>query len=120
MQADDNSMRGTRILNLICVLIALAFIALAVLNFLSEGSFFSTDSLFITLVWLMLAGLFLAVPGLDMMSRGVIRVPFRGRGAGKAGAAAAGDTGVTTDARGRTMPPDVRRMVADMKTKPKQ
>src|SRR5688572_11738276 len=118
MQSDDNSMRGTRILNLICVLIALAFVSLAVLNFFSEGSFLSTDSLFITLVWLMLAGLFLAVPGLDMMSRGVIRVPFRGRGAGKAGAAA--DTAGTTDARGRTMPPDVRRMVADMKTKQKQ
>lgn len=113
-------MRGTRILNLICVLIALAFVALAVLNYFSEGSFFSTDSLFITLVWLMLAGLFLAVPGLDMMARGAIPIPFRRRAAGKAGPGAGGDTPVTTDAKGRTMPPDVRRMVADMKTKPKQ
>src|SRR5688572_5055993 len=120
MQSDDNSMRGTRILNLICVLIALAFVALAVLNFFSEGSFLSTDSLFITLVWLMLAGLFLAVPGLDMMSRGVIRVPFRGRGSGKASPETGSGTPVTTDARGRTVPPDVRRMVADMKAKPKQ
>src|SRR4029453_10565361 len=106
MQSDDSSMRGTRILNLICVLIALAFVALAVLNFLSEGSFFSTDSLFITLVWLMLAGLFLAVPGFDMMSRGVIRIPFRGRGSGKAGTSGTGTgagTAGTTDARGRTM-----------------
>ena len=123
MQSDDSSMRGTRILNLICVLVALAFVGLAVLNFFSEGSFFSTDSLFITLVWLMLALLFLAVPALDMMSRGVIRIPFRGRGAGKAGTAGTGSgagTASTTDARGRTVPPDVRRMVADMKTKPKQ
>lgn len=120
MQSDDNSTRGTRILNLICVLIALAFVALVILNFLSEGSFLSTDSLFITLVWLMLAGLFLAVPALDMWSRGAIPIPFRRRAARASSPAAGGDRPVTTDAKGRTMPPDVRRMVADMKTREKQ
>lgn len=120
IQSDDNSMRGTRILNLICVLIALAFVALVVLNFLSEGSFFSTDSLFITLVWLMLAALFLSVPALDMWSRGVIRVPFRRRAAQAPVPASGENKPVTTDAKGRTIPPDVRRMVADMNTKQKQ
>ena len=105
-----------RILNLLCVLAALAFLGLAVLNFLSEGSFLSTDSLFITLVWGMLAMLFLSVPALDMFSRGVIRIPFVGRKA-KATAAPAGSGPVTTDAKGRPMPPDVRRMVSDMQSR---
>jgi hypothetical protein len=120
MQSEGNSTRGTKILNLICVLIALAFVALAVLNFLSEGSFFSTDSLFITLVWLMLAALFLSVPALDMWSRGVIPVPFRRRVQPAPVSDSGGTKTVTTDAKGRTMPPDVRRMVADMNTKQKQ
>lgn len=107
------------ILNVICVLVALAFVALAVLNFLSEGSFFSTDSLFITLVWLMLASLFLSVPALDMKARGVFPSPFRRRAAPASVPAPGGSKPVTTDAKGRTMPPDVRRMVADMNTKQK-
>ncbi|MDX6612453.1 MAG: hypothetical protein QOD75_1639 [Blastocatellia bacterium] len=105
-----------RILNLLCVLAALAFLALAVLNFLSEGNFLSTDSLFITLVWVMLAMLFLSVPALDMFSRGVIRVPFM-KGKGKPAVVSAGNAPVTTDAKGRPMPPDVRRMVSDMKSR---
>jgi hypothetical protein len=105
-----------RILNLLCVLAALAFLALAVLNFLSEGNFLSTDSLFITLVWAMLAMLFLSVPALDVFSRGVIKVPFVGRKA-TATPATAGNVPVATDAKGRPMPPDVRRMVSDMKSR---
>lgn len=105
-----------KILNLICVLAALAFLALAVLNFLSEGNFLSTDSLFITLVWAMLAMLFLSVPALDMMSRGTIKVPFIGRKAQPAAASGSSKTAVITDAKGRPMPPDVRRMVSDMKS----
>jgi hypothetical protein len=115
--AEAHSMGGEgRILNLICVVAALAFLGLAVLNFLSEGSFLSTDSLFITLVWGMLAMLFLAVPALDMTSRGVIRVPFIGKKPQPVSAASSGSTQVTTDAKGRPMPPDVRRMMSDMKS----
>jgi hypothetical protein len=120
VQSEGDSMgREGMLLNLICVLAALAFLALAVMNFLSEGNFLSTDSLFITLVWAMLAMLFLAVPALDMMSRGVIRVPFIG-GKRPAKAAPNANAPVTTDAKGRPMPPDVRRMVSDMKSGQKQ
>lgn len=108
-----------RLLNLICLLAALGFVALAVLNYLSEGSFLSTDSLFITLVWVMLAALFLSVPAMDMKARGVIRMPTRRRG-GQPPVTAGINAPVTTDAKGRPMPPDVRRMVADMSSKPKQ
>ena len=114
-EADSRSGEG-RLLNLICVLAALAFVGLAVLNFFSEGSFLSTDSLFITLVWGLLAMLFLSVPLLDMYSRGIIKIPFVGRKA-KAASAPAGNAPVTTDAKGRPMPPDVRRMVSDMKSR---
>jgi hypothetical protein len=110
--------REGMLLNVICVLCAVAFVGLAIMNFFAEGSFRSTDSLFITLVWAMLAMLFLAVPVMDLTSRGVIKVPFVGRKA-KAQAPAAGSTSttaVTTDTKGRPMPPDVRRMVSDMKS----
>ena len=107
-----------RVLNLICVLAALAFVALAVLNYLSEGSFLATDSLFITLVWAMLAALFLSVPAMDMKARGVIRFPFRRRK--DQAASTPGGSAPVTDAKGRPMPPDVRRMVSDMSAKPKQ
>jgi hypothetical protein len=114
--------REGMLLNLICVLCAVAFVVLAVMNFLAEGSFFSTDSLFITLVWLMLAMLFLAVPGMDLLSRSVImnRFGFIKSRAPAPTAGATSTTVVTTDAKGRPMPPDVRRMVSDMKSGQKQ
>ena len=120
VQPEDKSMRREgKILNLICVLAALAFVALAVVNFLSEGSFRSTDTLFMFAVCATMALLFLSVPGLDMMSRGVIRIPFRGR-KNQAAPPFPGGTTPITDAKGRPMPPDVRRMVSDMSAKPKQ
>lgn len=109
----------TTVLNGICILVALGFLTLAVLNYLSEGSFLATDSLFITLVWMMLAALFLSVPAMDLKARGVIRIPFRRRGGGST-VPPGGNAPVTTDAKGRPMPPDVRRMVSDMSAKPKQ
>jgi len=119
VQAEGDSMkREGMVLNLICVLAALAFVALAVLNYLSEGSFLSTDSLFMFAVCATLAMLFLSVPALDMMSRGVIRFPSRRR-KGQA-TPPPGASAPITDAKGRPMPPDVRRMVSDMGAKPKQ
>ena len=119
VQSESKTMkREGKVLNLVCVLAALAFVALAVSNFFSEGSFLSTDSLFMFAVCATMALLFLSVPALDMMSRGVIRVPFRGRKSPLA--PPAGGSAPVTDAKGRPMPPDVRRMVSDMSAKPKQ
>lgn len=114
----DSMPREGKVLNLICVLAALAFVALAVLNYFSEGSFLSTDSLFMFAVCATLAALFLSVPALDMMSRGVIRFPSRRRKG--QGTPPPGGSAPITDAKGRPMPPDVRRMVSDMSAKPKQ
>lgn len=50
------------ILNAICLLFATGFIVMALSNVRRAGNFFSIDSLFITLVSLILAGIFLLIP----------------------------------------------------------
>jgi cytochrome c oxidase subunit IV len=66
------------ILNLICVLLAVGFLALAASNFTMAGSFLSIDSLFLTAVCLMLAGIFLISPALTLKERGLLKNPFKG------------------------------------------
>jgi cytochrome c oxidase subunit 4 len=50
------------ILNVICLLFAAGFLAMALSNVRWAGNFFSIDSLFITLVSLTLAGIFAVIP----------------------------------------------------------
>ncbi|MCA1850574.1 MAG: cytochrome C oxidase subunit IV family protein [Acidobacteria bacterium] len=69
---------GDLILNLICVLIALGFLALAASNFTIAGSFLTIDSLFLTAVSLLLAGVFLINPALTLRERGMLKNPFAG------------------------------------------
>jgi cytochrome c oxidase subunit 4 len=61
---------GEVILNVICVLLALAFLGLAASNFSLAGNFLSIDSLFFTLVCLMLAGIFLINPAWTLYEKG--------------------------------------------------
>ena len=72
------------LLNLICLLFALGFVALAVFSFFWAGTFLSIDSLFFTAVCLMVAGLFAIIPVSWLVSTGTLKLPFV-----KAGAAAA-------------------------------
>ena len=65
-----------KILNLLCLLIALAFLALAVWSALSSGDFFTTDNLFIIAVSLLMALLFAINPLLYLKSEGRLPVPF--------------------------------------------
>jgi hypothetical protein len=108
-----------RLLNLICVVGALVFVALAVLNALFSGDFLTTDNLFITMVCLVMALTFAANPLLYLKSEGRLPIPFQKRGALKA--AGAGQLPQSAppllDAKGRAVPPDVRSMVANMKQK---
>ena len=69
---------GDLILNIICVLIALGFLALAASNFTLAGSFLTIDSLFLTSVSLLLAGLFLINPVFTLKERGMLKNPFGG------------------------------------------
>lgn len=61
------------ILNAICLLFALGFLAMALSNVRWAGNFFSIDSLFITLVSLILAGIFLLIPLYWAYETGMLR-----------------------------------------------
>jgi cytochrome c oxidase subunit 4 len=69
------------ILNVVSLLIALGFIGLVISNVRMAGNFISIDSLFVTTVFLMLAGLFLISPAMWAYSHGYLKNPF-GAGAG--------------------------------------
>jgi len=74
--------REQSMLNLICLIGAALFIALVAYNLFASGSVISTDGLFFTVVPLVLALSFLAVPGMDMWKK---------RKAAKAAAAETGE-----------------------------
>lgn len=61
--------REQALLNLICLIAAALFLALVAYNLFAAGSVISTDGLFFTVVPLLLALSFLAVPGLDMWAK---------------------------------------------------
>jgi hypothetical protein len=118
-------MREERLLKLLCVVVAVGFFALIAYNILAGGSIISTDGLFFTVVPMVLALSFLMVPALGAVSA---RMQKRALAAGGSQPvlAAAGGGGATwvpgartiapalKDARGRALPPDVNRMVAEM------
>ena len=68
--------RQDLILNGVCLLFAAFFLFLALSNVRWAGSFFSIDSLFITLVTLILAGIFLVIPLLWAYENGVLKNLF--------------------------------------------
>jgi hypothetical protein len=105
-----------RILNLACVVIALAFLVLAVWSALTSGDFFTIDTMFIVVVSLVMALLFAINPLLYLKSQGRLPVPFMKRAIP---APAGGDWGQIgsqhpplLDAKGRAVPPDVSAIVA--------
>jgi len=105
-----------RILNLLCVVIALAFLVLAVWSALTSGDFFTIDTMFIVVVSLVMALLFAINPLLYLKSQGRLPIPFMKR---SIPAPAGGEWGAIgsqhpplLDAKGRAVPPDVRAIVA--------
>ena len=64
------------ILNAICLLFAAGFLAMALSNVSWAGNFFSIDSLFITLVSLILAGIFFLIPLYWAYETGLLRDLF--------------------------------------------
>jgi hypothetical protein len=118
------------LLNFLCILAALGFLAIAVISVISSGDFFTTDNLFIITVCLVMALLFVINPLLYMRSEGKLPLPFIGRSSapavsgGNHSAAVAGaraDWGQLRstappllDAKGRAVPPDVKAMVSRM------
>ena len=111
------------LLNLICILVALAFLALAVISVLSSGDFLTIDNLFIITVSLLMALMFAINPLLYLKSEGKLPLPFVKRSSSPAVAGGASWGQVRTsaaatppllDAKGRAVPPDVKAMVTRM------
>jgi hypothetical protein len=119
------------LLNVVCIVMALGFLGLAGLSYLSSGNFISTDNLFFSSVAGMMALIFLLVPVTSFLAdRKAKKAP-----AGEATATAAGQGAIAgtkrtsvgalqrapvrftdaVDAKGRPIPPDVARMVETMK-----
>ena len=115
--------REESLLNLVCVIAAAGFFALIAYDLVAGGSIISTDGLFFIVVPLVFALAFLAVPGMEFVER--VLAKRKGRAVAPQLAAAGGGaapalpgqrmTPALKDARGRSMPPDVSRMVAQMK-----
>lgn len=114
--------REATLLNLICIIAALGFVALAVANALLSGNFLTTDNLFVTMVCMLMALAFAVNPLLYLKDEGKLPMPFQKRNALKASAAEWGARGLPPsapllDAKGRAVPPDVKSMMAHMKQK---
>src|SRR3979411_271888 len=91
--------REESLLNLICVICAAGFFALIAYDLLAGGSIISTDGLFFIVVPLVFALSFLAVPGMEFLTR---RLEKRAAAGGSSGAqlAAAGGGGTARLAAG--------------------
>jgi hypothetical protein len=117
-----------RLLTLICFIAALGLFAFVGYNFIAAGSVISTDGLFFTVVPIVIALGFLAVPAQEFLTRRLEKRRIaRGEevkptaAAAKQAARAASTVPAALklppalkDVRGRAMPPDVNRMVAEM------
>src|SRR5713101_4741500 len=122
---DSPMKREETLLNLLCLVTAGGFLALVLYNLLAAGSIITTDGLFMIVVPLVLALPFLLVPASKVVARRLgkralqsgkaPRLVGAGSSSATASAPALKSAPALTDARGRAMPPDVNRLVAEMK-----
>lgn len=111
-----------RLLNFLCLLAALGFLAVAVLSAILSGDFFTIDNLFVITVCLVMALMFAINPLLYLKSEGKLPLPFVKRSASPAVSAGGradwgqlkSNTPPLLDAKGRAVPPDVKAIVARM------
>jgi len=109
--------RELGLLNFICLLVALGFLAMAVISVINSGDFLTIDNLFIITVSLMMALLFAINPLLYLRSEGRLPLPFMkktevaGR-TGEWGQIRSTPTAPLLDAKGRAVPPDVKAIVS--------
>ena len=64
------------LLNFICILVALGFLAVIVVSVILSGDFFTTDNLFVITVCLVMALMFAVNPLLYLKSEGKLPLPF--------------------------------------------
>jgi len=106
------------LLNLLCVIAALAFLAMAVISAVLSGDFFTTDNLFIIAFGLLMALLFAINPLLYLKSEGRLPMPGMKRSIPASAGGGVGQLRANTppllDAKGRAVPPDVKAIMARM------
>jgi len=110
--------KETRLLNLICIVGSLGFLAMILWVALSTNELFTTDNLFIITVCLVLALAFAINPLLYLKSENKLPIPFLKKSvdAGQEsprlpGQQASSKTPPLLDAKGRAVPPDVSALV---------
>jgi hypothetical protein len=106
-----------RLLNLLCIIAAIFFLALIVFNAIAAGSIsnmLSTDNLFVTMVCLLMALMFAVNPLLYLKSEGKLTIPFTKKQSATTPQIPGTTAPPMLDAKGRAMPPDVRAMVSQM------
>ena len=114
------------LLNFLCLLAALGFLALAIVSILSSGDFLTTDNLFIISFSMLMALLFAINPLLYLKSEGKLPIPgmkrtpaqqalWGAQGAQRSSAQLPASTPPLLDAKGRAVPPDVKAMMNRMK-----
>jgi hypothetical protein len=113
--------RELGLLNVLCIVAAIVFIGLALLNAITSGEFLTTDNLFITTVCLVMALMFIVNPLLYLRSEGKLPIPFLNKLSGSttqtstaARAVKPAATPALLDAKGRPVPHDVRQIVANL------
>jgi len=110
------------LLNFMCLLVALGFLALAVISVFASGDFLTTDNLFIITVSLVMALMFAINPLLYLKSEGRLPMPFMKKSVAAAPGGEWGQikshTPPLLDAKGRAVPPDVKAIVARMGQSP--
>lgn len=117
-----------RLLNLICVIGALGLFAFVAYNFIAAGAVISTDGLFFTVVPIVIALSLLAMPAQEILTRRLEKrriargeevkpTPAAVKQAARAASTVPPSLKLAPalkDTRGRALPPDVNRMVAEM------
>lgn len=105
------------LLNFLCLLATVGFLAMIVVTALSAGDILTIDTLFIMTVCLVMAVMFAASPLLYLKSEGKLPIPGMKRVAGST-SGTAGRISATAppmlDARGRAIPPDVKAIVSQL------
>jgi len=122
--AEANLMRKELgLLNIICIIVAVLFLGLALLNAITSPELLTTDNLFVTMVCLVMALMFGINPLLYLKSEGKLPIPFQKRLTGsesRPAVTAAANRPALLDAKGRPVPPDVRQIAANFgQTQPK-
>ena len=117
--------RELGLLNFICLLVAVGFLAMAIISVLNSGDFLTIDNLFIITVSLVMALMFAVNPLLYLKSEGRLPLPFVKKPAAVTGSTsewgqirATASSPPMLDAKGRAVPPDVKAIVGRMGQSP--